>query len=128
MAVTTGWELWVHGAAHKEVVEIRDNCPTLFKRLLDEMDKLAKLPDPRKANNVKHLKHDAYGWYRLAIYDRHNRVVIRVQVVSRNEAVELFPEDEMPNNVTNKGIEITRLAHRQEVYDHKLHSRRIRIV
>lgn len=122
------WELWVNNAAHKEVLEIRDNCPSLWARLLSEMSRLATMHDPRDGRNVKPLRYDAKGWYRLAIYDRQYRIVFRLLVDVGNGLFELHPGERIPPRSDQQGIEITRVSHREDVYDNELRLRRRRIL
>lgn len=122
------WQLWVHGAAHEEVVKLRDECPVLFKRLVQEMSRLAQTVDPRRCPNVEPLLYDAKGWYRLSIKDRGYRVVFRLLVDKGQGLFELFPGEAIPPNSREQGIEITRVAHRAEVYNEELRQRRCRIL
>lgn len=117
------WEVVVHDLALGEVQWLKRRNPAAFNDVIEGFKRLAKSRDPRRCPNVKEIVHDAQGWFRLAIYEHNIRVVFRLMQEIEGEYVEILGFQPLDKDADNSYIEITRLAHRGEVYGRELKKR-----
>lgn len=106
--MTKQWKLMVHGSAERDLNWLKTNAPDAFNAIITEMKKMAEMDDPRKHKHVKAIQYDAPGWYRVALYTHHIRVVFRLIQEVNGSIVEI---QEIQGD-GDKAIQITRAGFR----------------
>lgn len=89
---------------------------------------LTEQDDPRSPADesgliVDELEYDAPGWFRVKIPRYGIRIVFRLIIVLSAEPIELGQLDSVPDEVTEKYLDITQAGYRKDVYGEELRRR-----
>lgn len=116
------WDVVVHDGAVPELRSFKKRDQRMFKVIVDELTKLASMPDPRKSTKVAHLDFDAPGWYRLKItHPYHVRVIFRLL---DSHMIEIKKYGEISDEEEKNYIQVTRVAKRDSrTYAEPLYNR-----
>lgn len=113
------WQVRLSQQAQDDLISFLDEVDLplcIYDEVVEEVNRLASLDDPREDANVKFLNGELRGLFRLAIYKFGLRVVFELYY-DAVDRLRITPHTKLINLNVSRVIEIKMVAHRSHVYE-----------